>query len=64
MKYRLELGKNQVELLEMGLRYLELHHEGKGEFNEPIDYKPDFRKLLTNINYQLKQQDHGQLTIA
>lgn len=63
MNYRLNLGQNQYDLLLMGLRYLELNHDGRGENNEKIDYKPDFRKLLTNIVEQIKKCPPNQTAL-
>jgi hypothetical protein len=47
---KIELSKKELTLLEMGLRFLELHHPVN---NPPMyDFKPDFRKLLDKIAKQ------------
>ena len=48
----IKLTEDQIDLLKMGLRYLELNHKGIRPGGKPIDYKPDFRKLLNKISKQ------------
>lgn len=49
-KFSLHLTEDQMDLLLMGLRYLELSHP-----SDNPDYKPEFKGLLNDLAIQLNQ---------
>jgi len=51
-KHTITLTEDQISLLIMGLRYLELNHPYPPALE---DYKPAFRKMLNEIVSQIMQ---------
>jgi len=50
-KYTLHLTEDEIDTLIAGLRYLELHHPARDNF----DIRADFKKLLNEIYLQIRQ---------
>ena len=58
MKYTIELDEEELGILLMGLRYLELNHPikpTKGSGNHQVNYRKQFSNLWNNIYLQVRQ---------